>query len=149
MHTVCALLCFAVVKCWSVLPRFILGFSVTLGHSYNFLGALVQALRIWNISHGLVMNCYKLITTTYKAQQTMCLYYGNGRCNGQSRGQYIPEYETCTVHLSQIARFMWPTSDPPGSCRPQVSGRSHDGPMNLAIRDSNIHDSQFVVFCCG
>ena len=29
---------------------------------------------------------------------------------------------------TQIARFMWPTWGPPGTCRPQV------GPMNLAIR---------------
>ena len=37
---------------------------------------------------------------------------------------------------TQIARFMWPTWGPPGSCRPQV------GPMNLAIRGIKIQFSR-------
>ena len=58
---------------------------------------------------------------------------------------------------SQIARFLGPTRDPPGSCRPQlgpmlapwtllsaISG-PHVGPMNLAIRDV-IHCR--LKYCC-
>ena len=41
--------------------------------------------------------------------------------------QYINKFETRTnlstdvlLIMSQIAKFMWPTWDPPGSCRPQI-----------------------------
>ena len=49
----------------------------------------------------------------------------------KSRAIHFFEFVSRVERDTQIARFMWPTWAPTGSCRPQV------GPMNLAIRVGN------------